>query len=131
VNNLVKQGGADVRGERFLSKTGQFNIVYNGGKSWAGKEIVLRALPNALGASRFGFVVSRRIGKAVIRNRVKRRLREIARQTPIQPGWDIVFIARIPAAGADYKNLERSARMLLLRAGIIVGENEGHSSITS
>lgn len=129
MNNLVKQGGADVRGERFLNKTGQFENVYNGGKSWAGKEIVLRALPNALDASRFGFVVSRRIGKAVVRNRVKRRLREIARQTPVQPGWDIVVIARVPAAGADYKNLERSVRMLLLRAGIIVGENESYRSV--
>jgi len=129
VNNLVKQDVAAVRGERFLNKTGQFDIVYNGGKSWAGKEIVLRALPNALEASRFGFVVSRRLGKAVIRNRVKRRLREIARQTPVQPGWDIVVIARVPAAEADYKSLERSVRMLLLRAGIIVGENESYSSV--
>lgn len=131
MNNLVKQGGAGVRGERYLNKTGQFNTVYNGGKSWARKEIALRALPNALGTSRFGFVVSRRLGKAVVRNRVKRRLREIARQTPVQPGWDIIFIARVPAAGADYKNLEKSVRMLLLRAGIIVGENEGHRSVTN
>ena len=116
MNNLVKVA---VRGERFLNKTGQFDIVYNGGKSWAGKEIVLRALPNALDASRFGFVVSRRLGKATVRNRVKRRLREVARQTPVQPGWDIVVVARVPAAGADYQSLEKSVRTLLLRAGII------------
>lgn len=122
MNNLVDVA---VRGERFLSKTGQFDIVYNEGKTWAGKEIVLKALPNALEASRFGFVVSRRLGKAVVRNRIKRRLREIARHTPVQPGWDIVFIARVPAAGAEYKSLERSARTLLLRAGIIE-KNENH-----
>jgi ribonuclease P protein component len=108
-----------VRGENFLNKTGQFSNVYNGGKSWTTKEIVLRALPNSLDASRFGFVVSRRLGKAVVRNRVKRRLREIARQTPVKPGWDIIFIARIPAIETDYKNLEKSAKKLLLRAGII------------
>jgi ribonuclease P protein component len=119
-----------VRGERFLNKTGQFNIVYNGGKSWAGKEVVLRALPNGLDYSRFGFVVSGRLGKAVIRNRVKRRLREIARQAPVQPGWDIVLIARVPAVGALYKVLEGSVRKLLFRAGIIIKINEGNCSIT-
>jgi ribonuclease P protein component len=129
VNNVVKQGGAAVRGERFLSKSTQFSVVYEGGKSWAGKEVVLRALPNALDASRFGFVVSRHLGKSVVRNRVKRRLREIARQTQVSTGWDIVLIARVPAAVADYKSLEKSVRKLLLRAGIIE-ENEDRSSVS-
>lgn len=119
-----------MRGENFLYKTGQFDSVYNGGKSWAGKEIVLRALPNELDASRFGFVVSRRLGKAVVRNRVKRRLREIVRQIQVRPGWDIILIARVPAVETDYKNLEKSVRKLLLRAGII-GENENRSSIVN
>jgi ribonuclease P protein component len=130
VNNIIKRGGVAVRGERFLSKSTQFDIVYDGGKSWAGSEIVLKALPNELDTSRFGFVVSRRLGKAVVRNRVKRRLREIARQTRVSPGWDIILIARFPAARAEYKTLEKSVRKLLLRAGIIVGENEGYSSVT-
>ena len=130
MDSSVQDGVAPVKGERFLSKTGQYNIVYSGGKSWAGKELVLRALPNALDSSRFGFVVSRRLGKAVVRNRIKRRLREIARQMPVQPGWDIIFIARIPALKADYNDLERSIRTLLSRADInIVGENEGHRSV--
>ncbi len=116
-----------MRGDNFLNKTRQFDIVYNGGKSWAGKEIVLRALPNELGASRFGFVVSCRLGKAVVRNRVKRRLREIVRQIHVQPGWDIILIARVPAIETNYKNLEKSVRKLLLRAGII-GENESYST---
>ena len=60
----------------------------------------------------------------MVRNRVKRRLREIVRQTPLKPGWDIVIIARAAAAEADYGGLEKSARELLLRAGLITGEYE-------
>jgi ribonuclease P protein component len=115
-----------VRGERYLKKNSQFSLVYDEGKSWAGKEIVLKALSNGSRSSKFGFVVSRRVGKAVVRNRVKRRLREITRQTPVQPGWDIILIARIAAATTDYANLEISVRKLMLRAGLIIGENEGN-----
>jgi ribonuclease P protein component len=115
-----------VRGESYLSKSGQFDLVYNAGKSWAGKDVVLKTLPNRLVTSRFGFVVSRRVGKAVIRNRVKRRLREITRQSSVQPGWDIVLIARIAAATQNYSGLKESVRKLLHRAGLITGENEGN-----
>lgn len=114
-----------MRGEQYLTRKAQFESVYDKGSSWAGKSLVIRALPNGLDLSRYGFTVSRRVGKAVVRNRVKRRLREILRQTPLQPGWDIIFIARIPAATADYESLGNSARNLLLRAGILVGEYEG------
>jgi ribonuclease P protein component len=112
-------------GKTYLNENRQFSLVYDKGKSWAGKEIVLKALPNALDLSRFGFVVSRRVGKAVVRNRIKRRLREITRQISVPPGWDIIFIARVPAAGAEFKELETSVGKLLLRAGLIIGENEG------
>lgn len=84
-------------------------------------------MPNELELTRYGFAVGRRIGKAVVRNRIKRRLREILRQAPLQKGWDIVIIARIPAAQADYKSLEKSVRKLLDRAGVSVGEYEGVS----
>jgi ribonuclease P protein component len=88
-------------------------------------------LPNGLEMSRFGLVVSRRIGKAVVRNRVKRRLREITRQVPVQSGWDIIVIARVPAATANYADLGKSVRKLLLRAGLITGENEGNRPIAN
>jgi ribonuclease P protein component len=107
-----------------LTSREQFGHVYREGRSWAGKLAVLKALPNRRDVTRCGITVSRRVGKAVARNRVKRRLREIIRQAPLQPGWDIVIIARAAAAEADYGNLEKSARGLLLRAGLITGEYE-------
>jgi ribonuclease P protein component len=115
-----------VRGERYLKSNNQFNLVYDEGRSWAGREIVLKALTNNSNDTKFGFVISHRLGKAVVRNRIKRRLREITRQMSVQPGWDIVLIARLPAASLDFQGLEKSVNRLLLKAGLITGENEGN-----
>ena len=116
-----------MRGEQFLTKNTQFELVYDKGTSWVGREIIIRAIPNGLDVSRCGFTISRRVGKAVVRNRIKRILREILRQTRMQSGWDIVIIARTPAARTDYSTLAKVVRRLLSRAGIYLGEHEGIS----
>ena len=118
-------GRGAVRGAQYLNKKVQYELVYEVGSSWVSKLVVMRALPNGLDYSRYGFSVSRRVGKAVVRNRVKRLLREILRQAPLQPGWDIVFVARSPAARVDYVRLGKSVKDLLCRAGLLVGEYEG------
>jgi ribonuclease P protein component len=120
-----------VNGEPVPVKKIKFSLVYEKGQSWAGREIIVRALSNGQGSSQFGFVVSRRVGNAVVRNRVKRRLREITGKIPVQPGWDIVIIARIPAANAGFWDLCQSVNKLLVRAGLAVGENEGISPGTN
>jgi len=114
-----------VRGEEYLTKTAQYALVYNKGNSWVSDLVVMKTLANGLTLSRYGFSVSRRVGKkAVVRNGVKRLLREILRLTPLQPGWDIIFIARPRAASADYANLEKSVKGLLCRARVLAGEYE-------
>jgi ribonuclease P protein component len=121
-------GYGRVRGERYLTKDRQFQLVYDKGRSWAGRDVVIRALPNELDISRYGFAVGRRLGKAVVRNRVKRRLREILRQITLRRGWDIVLVARNPAARVDYKSLKISVEGLLVKAGLSLGEHEKASS---
>jgi ribonuclease P protein component len=116
-----------VRGEQYLTKKTQYESVYNKGSSWVSNKLVIRVLPNGLDLTRYGFIVSKRVGKAVVRNRVKRLLREIVRKTPLQPGYDVIFIARAPAAEANYSSLGKSVESLLLQAGLIVGEYEGIS----
>jgi len=97
--------------------------VYKSGKAWVGNLIVIKALPNELEFSRYGLSVTKEIGKAVVRNRVRRMLREVVRVTSLKPGWDIVFIARQAAVTADYHELKRSIGKLLLRAHLM-NENE-------
>lgn len=106
-----------------LTKRVQYLTVYKSGKAWVDNLVVMKALPNELEFNRCGFSVAKDVGKAVVRNRVRRLLREVVRITSIKPGWDIVFIARPGAANADYYDLKRSIGKLLLRARLI-SENE-------
>jgi len=108
-----------MRGEEHLTKPEQYALVYNKGRSWVSDLLVMKALPNSLDLSRYGFSISKRTGKAVTRNRVKRLLREILRLTLLEPGWDIIFIARPLAANANYANLEKSTNDLLSKAKLL------------
>ena len=105
-------------GKQWLRKSRQYALVYNDGRSWANKLVVMKVVPNSLDFARYGISVSRRVGNAVIRNRLKRRLREILRLTPLEPGWDIIFIAR-PPANTGYGNLKKAVADLFLRAGLL------------
>ncbi len=108
-----------MRKEEHLTKAEQYALVYNKGRSWLSDLVVMKAMPNGLAFSRYGFSVSKRTGKAVTRNRIKRLLREVLRLTPLETGWDIIFIARPLAANTDYARLEKSIGGLLSRARLL------------
>jgi ribonuclease P protein component len=109
-----------------LRSNKQFQRVRREGRSWAHPLLVLCTLPNDLEHSRFGFSVSHWVGKAVVRNRAKRLMREATRlrQGDIGEGWDLVFIARHPIREANFKQVDQAVGQLLRRAGLLKMVNE-------
>jgi len=72
-----------------------------------------------MGLSRFAYMIPRRVGKAVTRNRVRRRLREALRSLPLVEGYDLVVSARQEAAAASFHALRAELVMLLRRARLL------------
>ena len=86
--------------------------------------LVLYARKNHLSENRVGLTVSKKLGKAHIRNRTRRRLREIYRlhEAQFQPGWDIVVVARSKAVDAEFSKLTKSYLSLAKKAGLLLPE---------
>lgn len=103
-----------------LTSSKAFEYLHKHGKSFANRELVLIYAPTKFNL-RVGFSVSKKLGKAVVRNKVKRRLREGFRQMIpyLNPHFNYVFIARTACAECDYHELLRSMKHLLGKASLI------------
>lgn len=104
-----------------VRKNEHFQEIRRRGQSYSNEFLVMCALPNQLSYSRFGFSVSNRLGGAVERNLIKRRLREAIRlrMDEIVSGWDIVFIAKHSIRNASYQQMDAACARLLGRAHLL------------
>lgn len=118
---MAEPGARLPAGENFprrerLRRREDFLRCYREGRRRHGSLVVLHALPNALGHPRLGLTVGRKVGGSVVRNRVKRRIREIYRRWSDRsrlPGLDLVVHAKPAIAGAPFTELATELDRLL------------------
>lgn len=105
-----------------LCQNKSFQAVYRSGKSYANKYLVLYVLPNRSVNRRIGFAAGKRLGPAVVRNRLKRLLREVYRhqQEKIIVNLDLVLVARQPLVKADIGQITKAFIELSTKAKILV-----------
>ena len=121
--DMKRASGLSFPKERRLTRASEYERVKREGLVWRGKLLILNTARIAnSGVCRMGFITSRRLGSAVIRNRVRRRLREILRQRQhdLKRDFWIVLIARRDAANASYRALEDEWLRLVRRASILL-----------
>ena len=109
-----------------LKKNSDFRRLYTKGKCAATPYVVVYCRRSREKVNRLGYTVSTKLGHAVVRNRVRRRLREIYRLHAhhLKTGYDIVVVARSRCVGAEYAKMEKSFLTACDKLGLIK-ENEG------
>lgn len=104
-----------------LKKNHEFRRLYQKGASAVAGSMVLYCRKNRLGHNRLGVTVSVKLGGAVVRNRARRRLREVYRlNSPrLSQGWDLILVARGRTLGASWKELNDSFLRLSRKLGLL------------
>ncbi len=91
------------------------------GRTWRHPFLILSATPNGRAHNRYGFVTSKKLGKAVVRNRTRRLMREAVRRAHphLRQGYDMVLIARKPIVGQPYSAVQDAVLHLLHQARLL------------
>src|SRR5690554_2489728 len=99
-----------------LRKNIEFKKVYSGGKNYWNRNLTLFVKKNKLEETRFGITVTKKISNAVVRNKIRRRIKEIYRENfyKIKSGYDLIFIPKKNVIDISYKELE-SAMIHILK----------------
>jgi len=115
-----------------LTKNHEFKRLYNRGKSFVSKHAVVYCSKNFSTINKLGITVSTKLGGAVQRNRIRRRLKEIYRlnEPALRKGYNIVIVARHGSRDAMWKDLESSVLYLFRKLGLYQdGDNAAGSSV--
>lgn len=103
-----------------IKRNHEFQRLYSKGKSAASPFLAVYCRRNRMGCNRLGLTVGKKVGGAVVRNRVRRRIKEVYRlhEGELVPGYDIVVVARVRAAYSTYHQLEKSFLTLADKLGL-------------
>lgn len=107
-----------------------FRRLYRTGKSEAGGFIVVYMRPNKCNYNRVGFTVGKQLGKAVVRNRTKRLMRESYRllEHRLIMGYDMIIVARNRAAGKTYEQISKDMRFIMYSLGVLNKNNDENNT---
>lgn len=107
--------------EERVKKNSHFRYIYNKGKSISNASLVMYTTKNNKQINRIGISVSKKIGKSVVRNRVKRLIKECYRKNKdrFKKGYDIIYIARMGSSKLTYIDIEKSIINLATRTGLL------------
>lgn len=99
----------------------EFKKVYNGRKNYWNRNLILYIRRNGLDNSRVGYSITKKIGNSVVRNKVRRRMKEIYRLNfhNIKEGYDLIFIPKKNVVDISYKELESAMLHLLKLSGLL------------
>jgi len=105
-----------------LRRRADFDRVFRRGRHNSARLLAVRSVANETGVTRLAVSASKRLGNAVVRNRVRRRLKEAFRSLTLNDGFDVVIVPRPGAAKADFWTLKGELSLLLKRARILKEE---------
>jgi ribonuclease P protein component len=103
-----------------LRRQDDFRRLRSIGRVWRHPFFILSVTANGLPHNRYGFVISTQLGNAVVRNRIRRLLREAVRHAhpDLAPGYDMALIARGPVVGQPYPAVSEAVPRVLQQAGL-------------
>ena len=107
-----------------IKKNRDFRRIYSKGKTAANAYLAVYCRRNKATVNRLGLTVGTRVGKAVVRNRVRRLIRESyrLREQRMKKGYDLVVVARTRAAGASYWQIDAALADLVQKVGLCGAE---------
>lgn len=106
--------------ENRLKKRKEFAYIFRKGESFSSKYLVLTYAPSKLKTFKIGFSCGKKVGKAVVRNKVKRRLKEAVYfyRNNIAPKYNYIFVAKPSSCDASFDELKQNVEYLLKKANL-------------